>query len=159
MSNKAEKKAAFQASVIWRDRKRTIFGLPLSFTKYILTKERLFIETGFLNKKEDEVRLYRIMDVSLSRTLGQRIFGVGTIKCCSADKTLADFEIKNIKNSRDVKEQLSQAVEDERVSKKVINREILGHEGHDGHDGPDHDMPPEFHDPYEDDVHSDEMHS
>ena len=29
--------------VIWEDRKRTLFGLPLSFTKYRLTNERLFI--------------------------------------------------------------------------------------------------------------------
>ena len=50
---------------LWHDKKRTLFGLPLSFTKYSLSEERLFIEKGFLNKQEDEVRLYRIMDISL----------------------------------------------------------------------------------------------
>ena len=50
------------------------------------------------------------MDISLNRTLGQRMFGLGTIKCCSADKTLGDFEIKNIKKSKDVKEMLSEMV-------------------------------------------------
>ena len=64
---------------LWSDRKRTFLGLPWSFTKYNLTEERLFIETGFFNKKEDEVRLYRITDVSLTRSFGQRIVGVGTI--------------------------------------------------------------------------------
>ena len=39
---------------VWQDRKRTLFGLPLSFTVYRLTEEKLFIETGFLNKKEEE---------------------------------------------------------------------------------------------------------
>ena len=57
---------------IWSDRKRTLFGLPLSFTKYRLTEDRLFIEKGFLSKNEDEVRLYRILDLSLNRSLGQR---------------------------------------------------------------------------------------
>lgn len=112
---------------IWQDRKRTLFGLPLSFTKYSLTEERLFIERGFLNKNEDEVRLYRIMDISLSRSLGQRIFGVGTIRCCSADKTMKDFDILSIKNPKEVKEQLSELVEAQRDAKRVTNREFMEH--------------------------------
>lgn len=124
-------------NIVWKDRKRTLFGLPWSFTKYSLSDDRLFISTGFLSTKEDEVRLYRIMDISLKRTLGQRIFGLGTIKCCSADKTLGDFEIKNIKKSKDVKELLSEMVENERNRKKVTSREFIDHEDSEfdnGHD-------------------------
>ena len=112
-------------NIVWKDRKRTIFGLPWSFTKYSLSDDRLFISTGFLSTKEDEVRLYRIIDISLNRTLGQRMFGLGTIKCCSTDKTLGDFEIKNIKKSKDVKEILSEMVEEERNRKKVTSRVSL----------------------------------
>ena len=111
--------------IIWKDRKRTLFGLPLSFTKYSLEEDRLFIETGFFNSVENEVRLYRIMDLQLSRTLGQKMFGLGTIKVKSADKTLGDFEIKNIKNSKGVKEQLSKLVEKMRDKKRVVNRELM----------------------------------
>ncbi|MBE5936905.1 MAG: PH domain-containing protein [Lachnospiraceae bacterium] len=111
---------------LWRDRKRTLFGLPLSFTKYALTEERLFIETGFLNKKEDEVRLYRITDVSLNRSLGQRIFGVGTIHCCSGDRTMGDFDIKSVKKSKEVKELLSEKIETQRDAKRVSSREFIG---------------------------------
>ncbi len=110
---------------LWSDKKRTLFGLPLSFTKYMLSEERLFIEQGFLNKKEDEVRLYRIMDVSLTRSFGQRIFGVGTIHCCSADKSMGDFDIISVKNPKDVKEQLSQQIEKQRDAKRVTNREYM----------------------------------
>ena len=110
---------------LWSDRKRTLFGLPLSFTKYALNEERLFIETGFLNKTEDEVRLYRIMDVSLKRSFWQRIFRVGTIHCCSADKSLGDFDIMSVKNPKDVKEQLSQLIEAQRMAKKVTNHEFM----------------------------------
>lgn len=124
-------------NIVWKDRKRTLFGLPWSFTKYSLSDDRLFISTGFLSTKEDEVRLYRIMDISLKRTLGQRIFGLGTIKCCSADKTLGDFEIKNIKKSKDVKELLSELVENERNRKKVTSREFIDHEDSEFDDGHD----------------------
>ena len=114
-----------ERNVIWSDRKRTLFGLPLSFTKYTLTEERLFIQTGLFTTVEDEVRLYRILDVKLTRTLGQKIFGVGSIHVCSADKSMADFEITSVKNSADVKEKLSELVEKYRVEKRVMNREAM----------------------------------
>lgn len=115
------------ADIVWKDRKRIIFGLPWSFTRYSLSEDRFFISKGFFNINEDEVRLYRIMDLSLERKLWQRMFGLGTIICCSSDKTLGDFEIKNIKNSRDVKEMLSEMVEAERTRKKVSSHEFMKH--------------------------------
>lgn len=127
------------AEIIWKDRKRIFFGLPWTFTKYSLSEDRLFISTGFFSVKEDEVRLYRIMDVSLERKLWQRMCGLGTIKCCSADKTMGDFEIKNIKKSREVKEMLSNMVEDERTKKKVSSREFMDHERDEFNDYDDHD--------------------
>ena len=127
------------AEIIWKDRKRIFFGLPWTFTKYSLSEDRLFISTGFFSVKEDEVRLYRIMDVSLERKLWQRMCGLGTIKCCSADKTMGDFEIKNIKKSREVKEMLSNMVEDERTKKKVSSREFMDHERDEFDDYDDHD--------------------
>lgn len=111
---------------LWSDRKRVIFfGLPLSFTKYRLTNNRFFVNTGFLTQKEDEVRLYRITDVSLSRTLMQRIFGLSTIHCNSSDKTLGNFDIVNIKDGQAIKELLSQSVEKERVARRVSTRENM----------------------------------
>ncbi|RGH10532.1 PH domain-containing protein [Clostridium sp. AF15-31] len=127
------------AEIIWKDRKRIFFGLPWTFTKYSISEDRLFISTGFFSVKEDEVRLYRIMDVSLERKLWQRMCGLGTIKCCSADKTMGDFEIKNIKKSREVKEMLSNMVEDERTKKKVSSREFMDHERDEFDDYDDHD--------------------
>lgn len=110
---------------VWKDRKRTIFGLPLSFTTYKLTEEKLYIETGFLSKKEEEVRLYRVMDLTLNRPLGQRIFGLGTIHCCTADKSTPEFDIKKIKDSRNVKNMISDMVEKEREAKRVSSREFM----------------------------------
>ena len=127
------------AEIIWKDRKRIFFGLPWTFTKYSLSEDRLFISTGFFSVKEDEVRLYRIMDVSLERKLWQRMCGLGTIKCCSADKTMEDFKIRNIKKSREVKEMLSNMVEDERTKKKVSSREFMDHERDEFDDYDDHD--------------------
>ena len=110
---------------LWRDRKRTLFGLPLSFTVYKLTGEKLLIETGFLSKKEEEVRLYRIMDLTLNRPFGQRIWGLGTIHCCTADKSTPEFDILKIKDSSRVKNLLSDLVEQQREEKRITAREFM----------------------------------
>lgn len=111
---------------LWKDKKRTLFGLPLSFTTYALTSDKLTVETGFLNKKEEEVRLYRILDVTLNRSLGQRIFGVGTIHCCAADKSTPEFDIKSIKNPAEIKNMLSSLIEEARDAKRISGREFMG---------------------------------
>ena len=112
----------------WSDRKRIIFGLPLTFTKYAATDEKLLIRTGVLNVKEEEVRLYRILDLTLKRTLFQRLWGLGTIHVCSADKSTPEFEILNIKNPEIVKNMLSDMVEEERRKKRVSGREFMSSE-------------------------------
>lgn len=119
-------------NLLWYDRKRTWFGLPFTFTKYGLTEDRMFVEQGFLNLKEYEVRLYRIMNVNLTRNFLQRIFGLGTIHIDSNDKDLKCFDIKNVKRSEAVKEMISNEVEEERIRNRVSSREYMS--GDDDHD-------------------------
>ena len=128
--------------LVWKDRKRTFLGLPLSFTVYSLDGERLFIKTGVLNVNEDEVRLYRIKDISLRRSFGQRLLGLGTIHCCSSDATLKEFDIRNIKKPREVRELLSQMIEAERQKKRVRSLESLDNRDGDEDDDfdDDHDL-------------------
>ena len=116
--------------ILWQDRKRPFLGLPLSFTKYILSEKSLLIKTGVFTTNEDEVRLYRIVDVTLRRTLGQRILGIGTIICHSSDETMKQFEIKHIKKSRETKELLSELVEEQRRANRVFSRENIGLDEH-----------------------------
>ena len=110
---------------VWKDRKRIIFGLPWSFTVYKLTKEKLLIETGIFSKKQEEIRLYRVMDLTLNRPLGQRLWGLGTVHCCTADKSTPEFDILRIKNSEQVKDMISDLVEEQRDLKRVSAREFM----------------------------------
>jgi uncharacterized membrane protein YdbT with pleckstrin-like domain len=113
-------------SIVWKDRKRWLFfGLPWTFTKYTLKNEKLLVESGFFSVREDEVRLYRIMDISINRGLIQRMFKLGTVTCISADKSLPTVTLKNIKNSKEIKEKLSDMVESERERKRVSSREFM----------------------------------
>ena len=72
------------------------------------------------------MRLYRITDIGLERSLWQRIMGMGTIRLYSSDQSMGDFSLVNVKNSENVKEQLSELIEKERENKRVSSREFLG---------------------------------
>lgn len=124
-------------NMIWYDRKRLWCGLPWTFTKYGLDEGRLFVETGFLNTKEEEVRLYRILNISLSRNLIQRIFGLGTIHVDSTDLDLKCLKITNIRDCERVKEQLSAKVEEERLRNRVSAREFMNNSEDEDYGGPD----------------------
>lgn len=118
-----------QINYLWRARRRTFLGLPLSFTVYKLTNEKLMIESGFLNKKEEEIRLYRILDITLRRSLGERLFGLGTIHCCSADKSTPEFDISGVRDAAKIKDQISDLVEAERTARRVSSRELMHGDG------------------------------
>lgn len=111
--------------LLWKARKRLWCGLPWTFTVYSFDEERLYVETGFLNQRQDEVRLYRIMDIAMTRTFLQRIFDLGTVHLSTSDKSLGNFDLVNIKNTYEVKEQLSGLIEKQRDSKKVSTREFI----------------------------------
>ena len=109
---------------IWKDRKR-YFGLPISFTRYALSEDRIFISVGLLNIRDDEVLLYRVRDIDTARSLWQRLFGVGTITVISSDKTMPSMVLKNVKNPVDVKELIHAQVEDIKLKRRVRIGEIM----------------------------------
>ena len=108
----------------WKDRKR-ILGMPLTFTRYRMSDDRLFLSTGFFTTKDDEVLLYRVRDISLTITLWQRIFGVGTVTIISSDKTLPTLVLKNIKQPRIIKEKIHQQVEEMKMRRRMRIGEIM----------------------------------
>lgn len=132
-----------EIKTLWKDRRRRL-GLPLSFTKYYLSEDRIFCEKGLLNLHEEEILLYRVRDLELKRSLGQRIFGVGSVLVHSSDKTMPILELKNIRNPKKVKELLYRQTETSKDAKRMRTMEFVGNE-HDCHhdgaasDGPDYD--------------------
>jgi len=110
---------------IWKDRKR-FWGMPLSFTRYALSEDRLFLSVGFLNIQDEEILLYRIRDISSHRSLWQRMCGVGTVTVTSSDKTHPTLVLKNIKHPLDVKEMLHNQVEEMKLRRRVRVGEVMG---------------------------------
>lgn len=140
-SKKKRKTKAFletaDVEILWKDRKRYL-GMPISFTRYEVDQTRFTSRIGFFNTVTNETLLYRIMDLKLSRSLGQKIFGVGTITLYTADTSHSTFELKNIKKPEKVRRYLSNLVEKEREDRRLTGRELFG-VADGGYDMPDLD--------------------
>lgn len=111
--------------ILWHDRKR-ILGLPISFTVYEVDDSRFTERRGLFSTTTDEMLLYRILDLKMKQTLGQKLFGVGTIFLYTADQSAHTTEIKNIKHPDKVRKFLSHIVEQQRNAKGITGREMFG---------------------------------
>lgn len=122
-----------KANIVWKDRRRRL-GLPLSFTRYYIKGNRFYLSTGFFNLEEQEMLMYRILDLSLKRTLFDKMFGVGTITLFTADETNKQILLKKVKHPHDVRDLFSEIVEEERKQLRIRGREMYGVSDNEGGD-------------------------
>lgn len=117
---------------IWTDKKRTLFGLPISFTRYFLTETKFITRKGFLSVVEEEFELYKVTDKKLVMPLGQRLFGCATIILhVKNDVDTPVMEIKSIKNPRAVLEMLDKQIDINRDKYSIRGRDMYGHDDSD----------------------------
>jgi membrane protein YdbS with pleckstrin-like domain len=110
---------------LWQDKKRYL-GMPISFTRYALSEDRLFTSIGWLNIRDEQMVLYRVRDINVSRTLGQRFFGVGSVTLLSSDKSTPNLTLVNIQHPMEVKELIHRQVEESKKKNKGLISEIVG---------------------------------
>ena len=78
--------------ILWTG-KKCIMGMPISFTRYILTSSVLYTKVGFLNIKEDEIEQHDMHSeycvippetatlINETKARGGRVICVGTTSC------------------------------------------------------------------------------
>ncbi len=64
--------------------------------------------------------------MELTITLGQRIFGVGTVCVHSSYKSIPHLDLKNVKNPREVKELIHQNMESAKDKRRMRTTELMG---------------------------------
>ena len=111
----------------FRERKRWVFfGLPFTFTVYTVKEDNITINTGFLNKEENDCYMYKVQDVTLKTSLFERMFGLGTIVCYTGDTTNQQLILEHIKNSKQVKQFILEQSEKERRKRRTMNTLDIG---------------------------------
>ncbi len=115
-----------QIDYVWSDKKRPFLGLPISFTRYYLTENRLITRAGLFNVKEDELELYRIVDKSLQRSIWQRMFGVGTLILFCKDIDTPEKHIVSVKCPREVSDLIGSYITQYRDRYSIRGRDMIG---------------------------------
>ena len=112
------------------ERKRWVFlGLPFTFTVYTVKEDLITVQKGFLNKKEDDCYMYKVQDVELLRSLGERIFGLGTVKCYTGDTTDPELYLTHIRNAKEIKDFILEISEKARQKRRTLNMLDIGADG------------------------------
>ncbi len=93
--------------------------LAIKNTKYELTSERLRTSHGILNKKTDELELYRIRDYKLDQPFFLRMFSLSNITLETSDRSDPQIVLQAIPNGEELREKLRTHVEECRTKKRV----------------------------------------
>ena len=104
------------------EKKRTLFfGLPWTFTTYSINEELLKKKEGLFTLKENSCYLYKIQDVTLTKSLMERMFGLSTIICYTGDTTDPTLELKHIRNGEKIRDFLVKTSDEERIKRRTVN--------------------------------------
>ncbi len=120
---------------VFTERKRwLLFGLPWTFTKYMLKEEILTKQTGFFNTVINDCYMYKIVDVQLERSLFEKMAGLGTVVCYTSDTTDKVLKLIHIKKSEQIKNFILEKSEKMRMKRRTLNTMSLNPQALDGDD-------------------------
>ena len=111
------------------ERKRwTFLGLPFTFTKYTVKEDVITINAGLLKSTENDCYMYKVQDVELTSTLGEKLFGLGTVICYTGDTTHPRLVLEHIKHARTLKDFILKNSEEARLKRRTVNMVDIGSE-------------------------------
>ena len=120
---------------IFSERKRWLFfGLPWTFTKYMLKEEILTKQTGFFNTVINDCYMYKIVDVQLERSLFEKMVGLGTVVCYTSDTTDKVLKLIHIRKAEQIKNFILEKSEKMRMKRRTLNTMSLNSNALDGDD-------------------------
>lgn len=111
----------------YKERKRWLFfGLPFTFTKYIIKEDIITVDTGLLKTVENDCYMYKVQDVQLSATLLEKMFRLGSVTCFTGDTTHPQLHLVHIKHSRAIKDFILEQSEKARLKRRTVNMLDIG---------------------------------
>ena len=120
---------------VFTERKRwLLFGLPWTFTKYLLKDEILTTQTGFFTTLINDCYMYKIVDVQLERSLAEKMVGLGTVVCYTSDTTDKVLKIAHVRHAEQIKNFILEKSEKMRMKRRTLTTMSLNSDAADGVD-------------------------
>jgi uncharacterized membrane protein YdbT with pleckstrin-like domain len=89
-------------------------------SSYCLYTDRLEIESGLLNRKIENIDLFRVRDVGLRQGLFGRIANFGDVYLHSTDSSTPDLHVRGIDAPKEFYQQLRQLVSESRAAARTM---------------------------------------
>ncbi len=74
--------------------------LRLKMTYYEVTPERIEWSRGILDRRVDNIDMFRVVDLKLRRSILDCLLGVGTVELTTTDKSDPNFRFEKVSDSR-----------------------------------------------------------
>ena len=81
----------------------------IRMTHYEVSPDRIEYGEGILDRRVDNLDMFRVVDIKLRRNVLDLLVGVGTVILTTSDKSHPEFEFKKIKNSRELYDTIKKA--------------------------------------------------
>ena len=78
----------------------TYKALNLKMTRYEVSTDRIEWSRGILDRRVDNIDMFRVVDLNLRQSVLDCLFGIGTVGLITTDKTDPKFDFKKVRNSR-----------------------------------------------------------
>ena len=76
--------------------------VKLKMTRYEVSPDRIEWSRGILDRRVDNIDMFRVIDLKMRRSVIDCIFGIGTVGLITTDKTDPKFEFEKIHRSREL---------------------------------------------------------
>ena len=120
---------------VFTERKRILFfGLPWTFTKYLLKDEILTTSKGCFNTVINDCYMYKIVDVQLEKSLIEKMLGLGTVVCYTSDTTDKVLKISHVKHAEQIKNFILEKSEKMRMKRRTLTTMSLNSDAADAID-------------------------
>ena len=111
---------------IWRGTPDTLLS-PVAgrTTTYVLTNERIKVDSGLVGRRAEQIELFRVKDVVVGKGLMQRSRGRGDLKVVSTDPSTPALYFQSIEQPDTVAELIRKAAREARRRHGVSMRENM----------------------------------
>ena len=113
----------------WSDKPAGLFqrfltAIHMNFTEYQITKDELIIKKGLIFQRVNSIELYLLKDPDLTRSLYQRLLGIGTVTVVvdshsTSNRAGERLFIRNVRNSDKVRKLLRDSIEDDVMERGI----------------------------------------
>jgi len=98
--------------------------LRVRFKQYELNSERILVTSGWLNRRTEELELYRVRDLTLEEPFFQRLFGAGTLILHTTDASTPVLVMAGLPGAAALRGPLRKGVEASRARHGIRGLEV-----------------------------------